>query len=248
MNPRSAFQRSSEARERSLESLGAKVVTTLVAGGIVNPFGPTLTALLAEGTWEDGAEVTICHLMLNPFSQALHEVGTAWIGAEWTPDADLQPFFELRFGDCPSLLMPSGVLIDSGSFLGTYAAFLGSFEAGFTTLEAVRRFPGNPRGRVQEQIDVGEQMIGAFLQAGGVPVADPRNRRPLTELEAAELAYLLLEPACVRQEMEAFAHAWNQAIRFQGGTPMGQEAMPLGELSRYFDILAASCRFMPEPE
>lgn len=68
MPDHSAFHVRDAPRKRSLKSVGKRELTTLLAGGIINPFGPTLTALVLEGTIEPGAKLPILSVMLNPFA------------------------------------------------------------------------------------------------------------------------------------------------------------------------------------
>lgn len=63
--------------EIPLDQLKNNIFVTLLCGGIVNPFGPTLTATGFLGNLT--GNVNVVELTLNPFAQELNRVGHATI-------------------------------------------------------------------------------------------------------------------------------------------------------------------------
>jgi len=121
----------SEPRARDVDSIGETPFVTLIGAGIQNPFGPTLNALVVEGSFpfQPGSTVPFVHLMLNPYSQVIEEVAIARVGNTWNPFDEVPRFFSLNFGCCPTLLLPSRFL-DRKANVKIYARFLNSFGDG----------------------------------------------------------------------------------------------------------------------
>jgi hypothetical protein len=228
----STFQLLGRPRSRSVKTIGKNNwLTTLLAGGIVNPFGPTLGVLAVDGLIEEGKTLPIIQLMLHPLNQDAMEVGSARIGKTWTPLVDLPPFFSLPFiSYCPTLLLPS-CLMGPDEVLSIYSRFLATFEDGYSVLEKVRRFPGDPRKRVRQDIR------DAFSRRN----AD-EERKELNAVEAKELASNLLNPKNLKEEILAFCYAWKGSIEHLSG-PMA--SMPYEEFMKYFGRLAVFCT-LPE--
>ncbi len=134
------------------ESVGRQGVTTLFAIGIVNPMGPTLNALVADGLGAVGERRALLHLMLNPFSQSCYEVGSVVLGETPPSLRDLQAFFSLPLGACPTLLMPSA-LYSAECAQEFFTQLLQSFDDGTEAWEKVRRFPGDPWKRIQNEME-----------------------------------------------------------------------------------------------
>src|SRR5262245_24734493 len=114
-------------RETSLDHFYSEPLTSLLVCGIVNPFGPTLTAVVAAGELRSGATVPIIRVGLNPFTQGLHVVGELNVGRTWSPVFTIRSMFGLSFGSCPSLLLPSRYLTAEEA-VSVHADFLRGFE------------------------------------------------------------------------------------------------------------------------
>lgn len=232
MSDHSHFERISFPRKRPLRKLGQEELTTLIGGGIVNPLGPTLTALVLDGPYEEGRRAPVLHVMLNPFVQQLTEVGLARVGSTWNPYEAIQPFLGNTFAACPTLLLPSAML-EPAQAAGLYAYVLGTFREGSRVYESVRRYPGDPWTRIQAAMDE--------LSAGPEDAEAREEGRPLTEEEALELARTLLRPEHLAAELQAFMASWSGAIEFQGKAGLGRKAMSLERFIGYFAALAVSC-------
>lgn len=72
-----------EPRDASPADVYRVPLTTLLAGGIVNPFGPMFTAVTALGEPRPGARLPLVYQMLNPLSQACQTVGVLVVGPRW---------------------------------------------------------------------------------------------------------------------------------------------------------------------
>jgi hypothetical protein len=228
-------------KEISTQKVGQDGMLTLLATGLVNPFGPTLNALVIDGDPEPGRTLPVLRLMLNPFVQEFEQVGSATIGESWNLAGDLPPFFTSITGSCPSILMPSAMLDDSAALM-LAAEFLQLFDDGFELREKVRRHPGDPFNRVQEDVDGLGDMLRQFT--GGEELADTKRR--LTPDEARELATTLLDQDNLKKELGAFFYAWKGSIDFQSGS-IASEALTLEDFAGWFSLIAPSCR-MPDLE
>lgn len=222
--------------EISLGQVGKNGLTTLIAGGIINPFGPTLTAVVIDGQVNPGSQHRVVELMLNPFSQTATEVGVAEIGESLTPIHQISKFFALPFGSCPTLLLPCA-LLERDEVRELYSRFLATFEDGRSVLDKVRAYPGDPWNRVQQDMDGLEALLKSIVT--GCSEEPPSGR--LTPTEAIELADNLLKPDNLKAELQAFRFAWKGSIEFQGGGAMGKDAMSLETFTEYLALLAISC-------
>lgn len=224
----------SEPVPTPLTDVGQSGFTTLIAGGIVNPFGPTLTVLTADGHFPKAVgRLPVLLIALNPFAQTCHTVGHVEIGDLWSPLEDLDPFLtSLSFGACPTLLIPSTFM--NGDVTRTlHARFLATFEDGAEVLAKVRCYPDDPWRRNLAGLD-------AALKAGRAADSSVQRRR-LNETEALELATTLLAPDHVRTELVAFLDAWEAAVHFQGGDAPPPSAMPAEDFVERLAQLCATC-------
>ena len=102
-----------EPLETSLSDLDGAVLDVFFAHLIVNPFGPTLTFVAAAGKPQIGQALPLVKVMLNPFSQDVQQIGRFWVGDTWTPLQDFDPFLELDYGSCPTLMLISNQIEES---------------------------------------------------------------------------------------------------------------------------------------
>jgi len=172
-----------QAVELSLDKFGDRQMITILAGGIINPFGPTLNAFALDGDIEPGCTLPILHLMFNPFAQKVTEVGKATFGDTWNPLEVIPQLFGIPFGCCPTLLFPSKLYSHEEAVM-LYAQFLGTFNDGHAVLEKVRRFPGDPWHRVKSDASELTSMFEKMQQGQ----SDEASQRQLTRDEALELS------------------------------------------------------------
>lgn len=228
------FRRHDQYEDVHFDRFGFHDLTLLLAGGIINPFGPTLTLLAARGRLDVGEEAKVFHVVLNPFRQVITEVGIARISAsDWTPAVELEPFFALPFGGCPTLLLPNAGYSEEQA-IELHAKFLSTFENGSAVLHGVREHPGDPWQRVQHEID------------NCVPPRAPtRPQEALLAEEARELATYLLDPSNLMAEFYAFRDAWHGSVQFQareGSPELAAEALQGPRFALIMALLMASCR------
>lgn len=225
------FERFADPRATLLRDVGKKGFTTLIAAGIVNPFGPTLTVVAADGDFRvaQGA-LSILHIILNPFSRSCDVVGKVDVKDNWSPD-DLQVFFSLPFGSCPTLLVPS-YYFEPDQAVRFHARFLMGFEDGSNLLARVRKRPGDPWKRIEDDMSIAQTIARP---------TDAANRisRRLSEVEASELAALQLAPDNLKAELQAFMAAWDGALECVGRRPA--DVMSVEEFLDVFSRLAVTC-------
>jgi hypothetical protein len=232
MAKRSRFVSIAEPINADLTTVGKQGFTTLIATGIVNPVGPTLNVVAADAYFPIAeGHIPILHLMLNPFSQTCRVVGTVEPGDEWLPVDDLEPFFSLEFGDCPTLLLPSIFNSSEGNEL-VYARLLREFDNGLGVLSRVERYPGDPWSRVQNDIDttLGTEDRIVFNRFG-----------ELDHDKAVRLARIQLQPANIKAELQAFCFAWDGAIKFQNGGVLAKLAMSYESFAELFAQFSVTC-------
>jgi hypothetical protein len=179
--------------------------------------------------------------MLNPFTQENTQVGEAVIGDTWQPLRDLQPLLDLPFGSCPSLVLASSYLEEEDS-IALYAEFVRRFSDARGVFDRVRKYPGDPWNRVQE--DVGR--VFGDLKKGMPRFGVESQEEPLDYDEAVEFASILLSDKHLLPELQAFLFAWKGAIDFQqksGSGAMAVGAMNLEAFQVWFDAIARLCRW-----
>jgi hypothetical protein len=208
----------SETERLSLAQVVAQPFTALLVTGIVNPWGPTLTAIGALGSLRPRAKLPVVWLMLNPFTQEHDIIGELVVGQPWRPDCVIPQLFDLPFGSCPSVLLPNEQL-EAGVALSLHAEFLRRFTGARSLMERVRAYYGNPWERVSQEMAAATQSL-----AEGFPAE--RTEIPLTEREAAELAGMLLAEQHSSPEVQALFHAWKGSVEHApfGGMALGVDS------------------------
>ena len=118
-----------------MRHIGKRGFTTLIAGGFIDAFGPTLNVITIDGQFQaDQERVPLLRLSLNPYSQSCHILGHVTVGDLWAPVEDLVPYLpSTLFRSCPTLLIPSAVLPEDVTH-SLCARFLVGFGKGPDTL------------------------------------------------------------------------------------------------------------------
>jgi hypothetical protein len=184
----------------------ASPVTGLLVSGIVNPFGPTVNAVVAVGELKVGAKLPVVRLMLNPFQQEVEEVGTLTFGKTWRPSAIIPQLFELRAGCCPSLILPLEQL-KLASAVSLFAEFLRGFDDARGVYDRVREYYGNPWDRVSREMSMATEHLTAPESRAA------EEHEPLNEAESRHMAELLLADEHSSPEVQALIYAWNGSIQ-----------------------------------
>ena len=234
MRCRFVFDRHSDSIEMDLDSVGQEGFTTVFALGIVNPMGPTMNALVANGLGSVGERRALLHLMLNPFSQSCYEVGVVTFGETSPSLPDLRAFFSLPFGACPTLLMPSALYSDEFA-QNLFVELLQSFDDGHQAWDKLRHFPGDPWKRVKNEM----AELPDFIAKSPKRIETQKRPRRLTITQARKFAQLQLNPKNLDEEFKAFMFAWEGSINFSG---LGLIAMSKERFLETFGRLALTLR------
>jgi hypothetical protein len=243
---RAMFELLSTPIAQSLNDVDGQPLTTLLLGGIVNPFGPTLNVVAAIGKFEPNRNLPLVRLMLNPFSQEVTQIGDATVAERWSPLQNFEPLLELAFGACPTLVLPSHLLDDEDA-LAITARWLAGFDDARETMDRVGAHLGDPWTRVSTEIHQGAtDYVAAKLK----PEQDSRLPvpLPLTEEEALTFARTVLSYKHFEPEVQAFLYAWKGSIDFQrenGSGRLALSAMSLESVQAWLTACSESCR-VPE--
>jgi hypothetical protein len=235
------FDRQVDTSPRTLQD---KHLTTLLCGGIVNPFGPTLTGIFLLGDLKTSREFDLVEIMLNPFSQSASRIGRALIEPDWNALADYEVLFTVPFGGCPTLMLPNSLLTTEAA-IHIHARWLLNFPDARETWDRVRRYPADPWNRVSEEISGGLQGI---VRNARVHEEELQSDHHLTESEARHFAAFALSKEHMTAEIQAFFYAWKASIDFQreqGSGNFATGALQFDEFCTWFSVIAASCR-LPE--
>ena len=203
---------------------------TLLAAGIVNPFGPTLSAVSVIGDAQ-GQYTDLVSIMLNPFKQEVVPIGRIALPVQWASPAVLTDYWTFA-GSCPTLLLPS-VHLSTEIAAAACSQFLQRFPDAANVLDRVKRHFANPWDRVSEEV---QGMVEQLTEQGGGS-STPRPAHALDSDQAFEMAELLLSTAHTVPELQAFNYAWNGAIAHAPDLP----AMNLVRFLAYFMKVTESC-------
>ncbi len=191
--------------------------------GIVNPMGPTLGILAADGEPKPGSSRRVLWFNYNPFTQDCSHVGDVLFGEEWTPVKDLSPFMDIPFGAVPTLLI-AGNYLEAADAVALFSQMLGKFHHGAETLRLLRRFPGDPWKRVQEEMNG----VSGILRSNFEGAISDKDNLLLSDDDACDFAAMQLDLSNAQKEFHAFLDAWDGAINFTGI----ESAVPMQEFVR----------------
>jgi len=228
------FTKYDEPVESGEDAFGHGLATFLMGGGIVNPMGPTLQILALDGLGDPGNRLKLCMLSFNPFSQSCHEVGEVVVGDEWVPARDLAPFFD-GWNCCPTLLIPSALYSEKEA-VELFAEFAQSFPDGAKTLRQIRKHPGDPWTRVEDEMDGLPEMLKKMVQERASGSSEEKDVL-LSAEEAGEFAKLQLDPKNLKEEFAAFMYAWGGSQEFSGMSGISKE-----DFLQVFSRLAMTAR------
>jgi len=222
----------------SREKVLATPLLTLSAAGILNPFGPTLSAVVLAGRKRNGARLKVLSLILHPVEDEFHEVGEV-VHGQWEAESLVRASFRWITGDCPSLLLPSSVLKPE-QVVPLHAELLQQFPGARSLGASIRKFPGRPWDRVWADLKSAiEKTITGDWQ-------DESDEKPLNRQEALELARMLLDPAFLEAELRAFFEMWNGAPWNACSFAPGMATFFPGEFYEVFQRLARTLRLPPQ--
>jgi hypothetical protein len=221
-----------------------------VAGGIVNPLGPTLGALVLPGA-KGGGDWTLYRLSLNPFLQELTRLRAAKAEEVATPSRVIE---EQRLGlnSTPTLLF-FGPANSEEIYACARQLALASNDLA-TVVDRLRRFPGNPWDRISEEMDetnkqflagVPTRAIARRLGAAkskSLSISDSKSNRKTTDQNIKDYISLIFDKKNLKEEISAFKTAWTGSVDFQasGNSGLAKTAMPFSDVNEAISILLRS--------
>ena len=174
-----------------LSDVGQKGFTTLIAGGVVDSLGPTLSVITVDGHFPNAVDrLRVLLITLDPFCQSCHTIGYVDVGDMWSPVEDLEPFLSsVPLASCPTLLIPSGFMSPEIA-QAVYARWLATFDDGpgeLATLETATTLLTPSYARSE---------LVTFLNAWEDAIALQRLNSPTPRAMSAEEFVVLLARLC----------------------------------------------------
>ena len=208
----------------------------LFVGGIFNPNGPTLLAILAVGTLAPRAVVPVVSLLLNPFAQEMNSIGELSIGDLLDPAAVAEELIGEPLGSAPSFVLPWSAVAPNRR-IDVYGRWLCRHPHARSLLTDVTRHLGDPWARASAAMD----------RAWAAPDSSAIGREsegdaPLTQAEGRRLATLLMSERHLKPELRAFWTAWRGSIE-QNQLPrsLAESALPLDAMAPIFRKVTSAC-------
>lgn len=217
---------------KDINDINGEDLIPLVGAGIVNPFGPTLTLLAIIGDIDLEGPFPLIYLMLNPFTQKAEIVGEVLIEIQIFSPSGLQPLLDFPFGSCPTLLFPSGYTCKDENIV-VFSKFLRRFSEARNVFDSVKKYPGDPWGRIKEDI----QKLPRYI-ADHINGQNTEKCEQLSEEESIEFATILLSEEHASQEIAAFIAAWTGAIERQAKNS-GGIILPAMDMEKFKSIVPA---------
>ncbi|MEZ4281620.1 MAG: hypothetical protein R3F21_18605 [Myxococcota bacterium] len=223
----------------SVEVLEQENVAPLVAWALVNPHGPTLMGIAIKQP-DSGPEVLLS-FSLNPFQYRVTESttqmnaeGHASLARELSRDS-IDDLGILPLGS-PTLFLRGSSMSESDANAVFHEVLRGQDDL-VESRERLARFPGNPWGRISEEVSRG---LGDALQR----IADQSNglRTPESVENSADDidAYLKMvrDIDHMSEELSALGAAWQGAIDFQSNVGADALARTALSMDRFANIAA----------
>jgi hypothetical protein len=211
---------------RILTELRSRPCQLVVAGGIVNPMGPTLVALVMLGA-KRGANWNLYRLSLNPFGQELTRLRAVKAKEAVSPSSIIG---ELGFGiaGVPTFLVFGRANSEEIHASARQIALASNNLA--STVDRLRRFPGNPWDRISEEMKSG-------FESRSTPDREAKDQ------DVQDYILMIFDEKNLREEIAAFKTAWQGSIEFQASSDSSilvQTAMPLSDVREAISILLGS--------
>ena len=234
MNQRFTFTPLPKPVEMDLAKLDPYTLNCLMGAGTLSSAGPTLAVLAAYGNDDDGKSIPLVLIVLNPFLQAMFQMGVATIEEDWYPAEDLMPFFPIGLETCPTLLLGSRGM-GKKERVELFTEFVATFEDGKKEHELVMLFPGEPGYRLCAKMGV----LSAPLDGGRKRILKPRAPKgPMGPRQAQAFATLQLKSRAIRKELDAFLDYWQAATdRFADDGGRKEQVMGMDDFFKIFEVL-----------
>jgi len=232
--------------EQSIEDIEGLPISTLLCGGNVNPFGPTLSAVVSIGEFGAARTLPLVYLMLNPFAQWAHEIGRCVIGNTWTPVSDMEPLLNLDLGSCPSFVLPS-LLFDDAQAIEIHAGWFQRAREARAVWNSIKAHAGDPWTRVDVEVaNALENYALPVLRGDKLPESPPDV--PLEFEEALKFSEYVLSPGHMETELQALSGSWKHAIDLQrnAGNRL-PVTMDVEAFITWLGAIARTCRFPSAP-
>lgn len=214
-----------EGTDIDIDDVFSQPFLLVFAAGIVNPFGPTLTAVLVRESPREEGSADIIRLMLNPFSQEMQLKGVV-------PDKDSVSIPDIAkniptdwLGACPTLLIPGKALnTDFGAL--ELNGLLRTLHDARETLDALERFPRNPWDRISDEMNSAVAAAVGKKSQGAQSLLGPSGSKRLIRI--------LLDKEHFDMEVKAFFAAWKGSIEHGS---KGMATLELDEMIECFALL-----------
>jgi hypothetical protein len=218
-----------------------KAPTTVLFSAIVNPFGPTMVVVAADGDLRSGERLPLYMIDLGPFTHTCVEVGWADTSVPLSPDS----FRSLHslFGDmaCPTVALATSVLGEADAER-VVEEWLASFPNARGTYASVRKYLGNPWKRVEKETNSALDEL-----ANEEPKRSLAFWKKPPRIEddwARQFAKLLLSDRHLEAERKALLFAWEGALElrqsFNGGQ-LPDEAVTVDAAAQLMMFLSEPC-------
>lgn len=222
------FNISSYEQERNLPDIMVRPFTAFLVAGIVNPYGPTLTAIGSSGDPANG-RMPVLRVMLNPFAQSVSEIGTVDFSSDSDPILAFRDLHLLGWGSCPTLIFHWNAL-SGDQAEQVLADWLATFPDAHSVWKSVRDHPNDPWTRVKNDID------RAFANLGS-----PAPEVPLARHEAFAFAEVMASHDHAIEEFRAWIASWNGAIEHTSPV-LASTALPYGKCQTYIEHILSACK------
>lgn len=239
-------------RQLTVGALKGRPVEPIIVTAIVNPFGPTLNAVVIVTPHGANPKPRIVTVMLNPFSQEVGELGyvAPTPGEEITAaDVEVKDVCGPPLWSCPTVVL-LGSNVEESIEQKTYVSLgLLNDPNGFRReLDAVKKHFRDPWSRINEDVK------RSFAKKSIFDKFDSYKRELSTKLQsgrrwveqAIEYKALISDENAFREEMKAFLHAWQGAIDFQEKNGIKFEVMTCKDMLEIAIPLLSQCN-LPAP-
>ena len=222
--------------QQILEQLKSHPPKLVALGCIVNPYGPTIASLLLLHESNDWA---LYRLILNPFHQELTRLRAAKEEESASPNKIIEEQ-GLGLTGTPTILLFASARSDDEIFAGARQVALAVDDFG-STIDSLRRFPGNPWDRITEEVREAEKkMVEVVKQkkSNPTPPGKTKSKRKPTNHDIDD--YLTITLKNFKEELPAFCSAWNGSIELQkssGNLELAKTAMPFDDMDEAMHIL-----------
>ena len=223
-------------RQQILDELRSHPCKVIVTGFIVNPFGPTLAALLMLGM-KAGIEWKLYRVTLNPFLQELTALRAAKLEEVALPSSIITEY-GLGLKGAPTIVLFGSACPDDELFASMRRIALASDDFR-STVESLRRFPGNPWDRFAKEVHKSTHEAANLIRSKQMPAPHIPDRK-VTEQDIVDYCSITFDQKNLEEELKAFYTAWQGSIdhlKSLNNFQMAETAMLVTEIVEALNIL-----------